>query len=144
MESLTPQDIPTGGGLRVALISDTSQVGVVLKRQGPRVRVDFSQTGGKGSKWHLAQELCRAPGGSESQAAQPLAPASAPSPPPAPAAALAPAPAPASSKTAEGTYVCKRKSVIRAGFEMDSEKAGVLGKGEIITALEMRLNAQGV
>eukprot|EP01047_Picozoa_sp_COSAG01_P089707 COSAG01_NODE_21737_length_884_cov_1.633249_1_plen_196_part_10 len=36
MESLTSQEIPTGGGLRVAPISDTSQVGVVLKRQGPR------------------------------------------------------------------------------------------------------------
>eukprot|EP01047_Picozoa_sp_COSAG01_P113553 COSAG01_NODE_42260_length_441_cov_49.716374_1_plen_126_part_10 len=60
MEPLTPQDIAPEGGLRVVLLSDHSWIGVVLKRAGPRVRVDFSPSGGPNSKWVEAQELCRA------------------------------------------------------------------------------------
>eukprot|EP01043_Picozoa_sp_COSAG02_P080015 COSAG02_NODE_18817_length_917_cov_0.913203_1_plen_113_part_10 len=41
-------------------------------------------------------------------------------------------------------YACVRRSVIRAGFEMDSEKAGTLEKGTEIEALEERTNAQGI
>ena len=41
-------------------------------------------------------------------------------------------------------YVCVRRSVIRAGFEMDSEKAGTLEKGTVVAALEERANAQGI
>eukprot|EP01047_Picozoa_sp_COSAG01_P077235 COSAG01_NODE_13837_length_1528_cov_5.045486_1_plen_426_part_01 len=59
MEPLTPQDIAPEGGLRVVLLSDHSSIGVVLKRAGPRVRVDFSPSGGPNSKWVLAQDLCR-------------------------------------------------------------------------------------
>ena len=50
-----------------------------------------------------------------------------------------PAPAPAGPKC----YVCKRRSVIRSGFEMDSDKAGTLEKGVIIAALEERVNDSG-
>jgi hypothetical protein len=52
-------------------------------------------------------------------------------------AAPAPAPAPQS-------YKCVKKSLIRAGFEMDSEKAGVLAVGTTIAALETRSNGATV
>ena len=40
-------------------------------------------------------------------------------------------------------YRCLRRSVIRAGFDMDSDKAGTLEKGTIVVALDQRANAQG-
>ena len=42
-----------------------------------------------------------------------------------------------------GSYTCLIKSQIRSGFEMDSDKAGVLKKGEVIEAYEERVNDQG-
>jgi hypothetical protein len=93
-----------------------------------------------------AVEECEPPARSvESAQLAPTAPTPAPAPAPTTAPAPVPTPAPAPTPVAAGAvYACKRKSVIRASFEMDSEKAGVLEKGEIITALEMRLNAKGV
>jgi hypothetical protein len=53
----------------------------------------------------------------------------------------APSPAPAPRL---GSYTCCKKSQIRTGFEMDSDKAGVLTKGESIDALEERVNDDGI
>ena len=44
----------------------------------------------------------------------------------------------------EKRYKCVRRSVIRAGFEMDSDKAGTLEKGTVIEVLEERVNAEGI
>ena len=41
------------------------------------------------------------------------------------------------------TYSCRTKSQIREGFAMDSKKAGILGKGEVIDAFEERVNEDG-
>jgi hypothetical protein len=49
--------------MAVALAAKPSEVGVVLKRQGMRVRVDFSQSGGKKSAWVTAKDLVAAGGG---------------------------------------------------------------------------------
>ena len=49
----------------------------------------------------------------------------------------------AESDTVIATYCCQMKSQIREGFAMDSDKAGVLGKGEVIEALEERVNESG-
>jgi hypothetical protein len=42
---------------RVARCSDTSAVGRVIKRDGRRVRVDFSESGGRASTWLTVEEL---------------------------------------------------------------------------------------
>lgn len=44
-------------GARVQLVSDRTACGVVLKRDGNRVRVDFSASGGKKSRWLVADKL---------------------------------------------------------------------------------------
>eukprot|EP01046_Picozoa_sp_COSAG06_P036786 COSAG06_NODE_4089_length_4586_cov_52.994874_2_plen_49_part_01 len=49
---MDPEDIVEGAS--VALATDSTQIGVVLKRQGKRVRIDFSGTGGKASAWVVA------------------------------------------------------------------------------------------
>ena len=41
------------------------------------------------------------------------------------------------------SYSCRMKSQIREGFAMDSKKAGILGKGEVIDAVEERVNEEG-
>eukprot|EP01043_Picozoa_sp_COSAG02_P050047 COSAG02_NODE_5095_length_4636_cov_17.414371_1_plen_438_part_10 len=53
----------------------------------------------------------------------------------------APAPAPVA---APKRYTCTKRSVIRAGFEMDSEKAGTLEKGTIIEVLDEKVNENGI
>ena len=50
-------------GQTVALLADPTSVGKVLKAQGQRVRVDFSQSGGKKSAWVIAQDLMPGDGG---------------------------------------------------------------------------------
>ena len=40
-------------------------------------------------------------------------------------------------------FICLLKSQIRNGFEMDSEKGGILKKGTIVQALEVRRNVKG-
>ena len=37
-------------------------------------------------------------------------------------------------------YTCTRRSMIRAGFSMESEKAGILEEGDVITVMETRVN----
>ena len=58
---MDPQDIVEGQA--VSLAADEAQVGIVLKLQGQRVRVDFSQSGGKKSAWVIAKDLQPANGG---------------------------------------------------------------------------------
>ena len=89
------------------------------------------------------------PGGAPAPAPKKLwepepAPAPAPSPAPAPAPARSPpARAPPATPEAVQRYTCVKKSQVRAGFEMDSDKAGVLKKGEVIDAYELKVNDQG-
>ena len=50
----------------------------------------------------------------------------------------------ASSNTAaDKCYVCKKRSVIRSGFDLDSDKAGVLEVGVVVAVIEERENAKG-
>jgi hypothetical protein len=49
----------------------------------------------------------------------------------------------ATPDTVVARYTCRMKSQIRAGFAMDSDKAGVLGKGEVIDAFEEQANDAG-
>lgn len=78
------------------------------------------------------------------------APLWSPEPAPAPASALASppsmaAPVPATStEPIVGSYTCVKKSQIRCGFEMDSDKAGILNKNVTVHALEIRINEAGV
>ena len=46
------------------------------------------------------------------------------------------------AQTAAVVYVCQERSVIRAGFEMQSEKVGVLEVGEEILCIEEQLNEE--
>ena len=62
-------------------------------------------------------------------------------PHPAPAWAAA-APAAAASESVVATFLCVKKSQIRAGFAMDSEKAGILSVGTLIEALDEKTNEQ--
>jgi hypothetical protein len=48
---------------KVKLIASSDEHGVVIKREGPRVRVDFSESGGKKSRWVKATELVKQGGG---------------------------------------------------------------------------------
>lgn len=75
--------------------------------------------------------------------------APAPAPAPTPAPAPAPAPVAAASEAAVeeeviGAYTVVLKSVVRAGFEMDSEKVGIVKKGEEVLCYEERENEKGV
>jgi hypothetical protein len=54
-----------------------------------------------------------------------------------------PASVPATEIQTLGQFLCLKKSQIRDGFEMDSNKAGILPKGETIEALEIRMNEGG-
>jgi hypothetical protein len=54
MEALAPQDISEG--VAACLVADTAKYGVVLKRNGQRVRVDLSPSGGR-VQWVMASEL---------------------------------------------------------------------------------------
>ena len=54
-----------------------------------------------------------------------------------------PSRAPPAVPSSVGSYTCLIKSQIRSGFEMDSDKAGVLKKGEVIDAYELKVNDQG-
>ena len=53
-------------GTLVALAQDHEQEGVVKKRDGQRVRVDFSASGGKASTWVNASDLVPASGARDS------------------------------------------------------------------------------
>lgn len=83
------------------------------------------------------------PRGIRPPAATAAAPFSAPATALAPTPTPAPAPAPA-AVPADAEYVLLKSSVIRAGFEMDSKKAGKLSKKARITVLERRRNVDGV
>jgi len=61
-----------------------------------------------------------------------------------PAPAPPPAPVAVPSASAATSYKCLQKSQIRAGFEMDSDKAGVMAVGDVIDVLEARINDKGV
>ena len=87
-------------GLKVSLVANPSELGIVIKLATGKVQVDFG--GRKG--WKTPADL-------DSDGA-----------------AAAPAAAPAKSTTSAkpGQYEVKFKTVIRAGFEKDSEKAGLV------------------
>ena len=50
----------------------------------------------------------------------------------------------AAAEPVVATYKCIKKTAIKSGFDMDSEKAGTLAAGTIVEALEVRENDKGV
>ena len=55
---MDPQEIAVG--MAVRMLNEASSIGEVLKRDGPRVRVDFSRSGGSSSSWVTAKDLAPA------------------------------------------------------------------------------------
>ena len=41
-------------------------------------------------------------------------------------------------------YVCVQKTVVRSGFDMDSDEAGVLSVGSVITPQRKQVNENGI
>ena len=64
--------------------------------------------------------------------------------PAAPEPAPTPAPTPATAVDAAQRYRCVKKSQIRAGFGMDSDKAAVMTVGDVIDVISAKVNEAGV
>jgi hypothetical protein len=60
VEPLRPEDVAVG--MAVVKVADAQATGSVLKRDGARVRVDFSASGGPASKWLECSDLAAAGG----------------------------------------------------------------------------------
>ena len=86
---------------------------------------------------------------SPEQAATPAIALPQPEPEPEPEPEAEPAPELGPSGTADTAsstgkrYVCKRRAVVRSGFEIGSEKSGTLERDVVIAVLEERANEQG-